>query len=84
MLVFGVRHYLIQSAVDAGGLEQGELGMNQAVPVWVNQSRVLDSVKMLSMRNVEMDAEGEEDFLMSAHLIWMKTCRNTQITLIVI
>lgn len=60
MLVFGVRHYLIQSAVDAGGLEQGDLGMNQVVPVWVNQSRVLYNVKMLSMRNVEMGEGGEE------------------------
>lgn len=61
MLMFGVRHYLIQSAVDTGGLEQGDLGMNQVVPVWVNQSGVLYSVKMLSMRNVEMGEGGEEE-----------------------
>ncbi len=60
MLVFGVRHYLIRSAVETGGLEQGDCGMNWVVPVWVKQSGLLDSVKMLSVRNVEM-AGGEDE-----------------------
>ncbi len=38
MLVFGLRHYLIRSAVETGGLEQGDCGMNWVVPVWVKQS----------------------------------------------
>ncbi len=76
MLVFGVRHYLIRSAVDTGGLEQGDLGVNWVVPGLSEAERAAGQCKDAVCEECGDGWRGGRRvmllFLMSVCLIWMR------------